>query len=479
MADSCQAPQGFLAAISDAVGPDHCLSDPDLKASYELDWTRRFGGPALVVARPANTSEVAKVLAACNRIHVAVVPQGGNTGLVGGSVPRHGEAVLSVSRLSRVLSCDPEEGLIVAEAGTTLAAAQAAAAGVHAELGIDIAARDSATLGGMVATNAGGIHVIRHGPMRARLGGIEVVLADGTVASRLSGLVKDNVGYDLAQIMAGSEGTLGVVTKVVLHLVPVPPFRVTALIGLRGIEHSSPDPAETVRSVSEVAVGLAARLRRRVDGIDALELVYADGMTLVREVMSLPAPPDPGADAWLLVEASGGRDPSDMLAEAIEDAPGVTEVAVGDDAGGRARLWAYRERHTEAIATLGVPHKLDLTLPMKAFAEFAGAVRSEVSAALRGRTDTRVIMFGHVGDGNLHVNMIGPEPEDYRADDAVFRMVILRGGSISAEHGVGVAKLDLVSAARSAGDLTGMRRVKDALDPSGILNPGVLLPPVG
>jgi FAD/FMN-containing dehydrogenase len=291
--------------------------------------------------------------------------------------------------------------------------------------------------------------------------------------------VKDNVGYDLAQIMAGSEGTLGVVTKVVLHLVPVPPFRVTALIGLRGIEHSSPDPAETVRSVSEVAVGLAARLRRRVDGIDALELVYADGMTLVREVMSLPAPPDPGADAWLLVEASGGRDPSDMLAEAIEDAPGVTEVAVGDDAGGRARLWAYREGHTEAIATLGVPHKLDLTLPMKAFAEFAGAVRSEVSAALRGRTDTRVIMFGHVGDGNLHVNMIGPEPEDYRADDAVFRMVILRGGSISAEHGVGVAKLDLVSAARSAGDLTVMRRVKDALDPSGILNPGVLLPPVG
>src|ERR1035438_6571974 len=454
MADSCQAPQGFLAAISDAVGPDHCLSDPDLKASYELDWTRRFGGPALVGARPANPSEVAKVLAACNRFRVAVVPQGGNTGLVGGSVPRHGEAVLSVSRLSRVLSCDPEDGLIVAEAGTTLAAAQAAAAGVHAELGIDIAARDSATLGGMVATNAGGIHVIRHGPMRARLGGIEVVLADGTVASRLSGLVKDNVGYDLAQIMAGSEGTLGVVTKVVLHLVPVPPFRVTALIGLRGIEHSSPDPAETARSVSEVAVGLAARLRRRVDGIDALELVYADGMTLVREVMSLPAPPDPGADAWLLVEASGGRDPSDMLAEAIEDAPGITEVAVGDDAGGRARLWAYRERHTEAIATLGVPHKLDLTLPMKAFAEFAGAVRSEVSAALRGRTDTRVIMFGHVGDGNLHVNMIGPEPEDYRADDAVFRMVILRGGSISAEHGVGVAKLDLVSAARSAGDLT-------------------------
>ncbi|MGO9332568.1 MAG: FAD-binding oxidoreductase [Acidimicrobiales bacterium] len=479
MVDSCQAPQGFLAAIDDAVGPEHCLSDPDLKASYELDWTRRFGGSALVVVRPANTSEVASVLAACSRFQVGVVPQGGNTGLVGGSVPRDGEAVLSLSRLNRVLGCDPEEGLLVAEAGTTLATAQAAAAGVHAGLGIDIAARDSATLGGMVATNAGGIHVIRYGPMRARLGGIEVVLADGTVASRLSGLVKDNVGYDLAQIMTGSEGTLGVVTKVVLHLVPLPRFRVTALIGLRGIAHSAADPATGVRAVSQVAVALAARLRRRVDGIDALELVYANGMALVREVMGLPAPPDPGADAWLLVEASGGQDPSGMLAEAIEDAAGVTEIAVADDAGGRAHLWAYRERHTEAIATLGVAHKLDLTLPMNALAEFAGAVRSEVSAALGGATDTQVILFGHVGDGNIHVNLIGPEPGDYRADNAVFRMVIERGGSISAEHGVGIAKLDFVTAARSVGDLTVMRRMKGALDPGGILNPGVLLPPIG
>ena len=229
----------------------------------------------------------------------------------------------------------PKRRLLLAEAGTTLATAQAAAARVHAELGIDIAARDSATLGGMVATNAGGIHVIRHGPMRARLGGIEVVLADGTVASRLSGLVKDNVGYDLAQMMAGSEGTLGVVTKVALHLVPVPALRVTALIALRGPDPSLPDPPAQVRSVSEVAVALALRLRRRVPGIDALELVYADGMALVREALGLPVPPDPGAGAWVLVEASGGQDPSDLLGEAVEGAPGVTEVAVADEASGR------------------------------------------------------------------------------------------------------------------------------------------------
>ena len=234
MHDPPEAPEGFLSAVRDAVGPAHCLTDPDLKAGYEVDWTRRFRGPALLVARPADTAEVAKVLVVCARYHVPVVPQGGNTGLVGGSVPRGGEAVVSLGRLNRVLHCDADDGLLLAQAGTTLAVAHAAAGRVGSELGIDIAARDSATLGGMVATNAGGVHVVRYGPMRSRLAGIEVVLADGTVASRLSGLVKDNVGYDLAQLMAGSEGTLGVVTKVVLRLVPVPEYRVAALVALRG-----------------------------------------------------------------------------------------------------------------------------------------------------------------------------------------------------------------------------------------------------
>ena len=484
MHDPPEAPEGFLSAVRDAVGPAHCLTDPDLKAGYEVDWTRRFRGPALLVARPADTAEVAKVLVACARYHVPVVPQGGNTGLVGGSVPRGGEAVVSLGRLDRVLHCDADDGLLLAEAGTTLAVAHAAAGRVGSELGIDIAARDSATLGGMVATNAGGVHVVRYGPMRSRLAGIEVVLADGTVASRLSGLVKDNVGYDLAQLMAGSEGTLGVVTKVVLRLVPVPEYRVSALVALRGSGAGGGDPGAgggdavtAVTAVTASAVGLAARLRRRVDGIDALELVYADGMKLVRDVSGLPAPPDPGAEAWLLVEASGGQDPSAMLAAAIEDAPGVTSIAVADDAAGRARLWSYRERHTEAIATLGVAHKLDVTLPLSSLAEFAGAVRSEVATALGAGSTATIVLFGHVGDGNLHVNMIGPDPDDRRGDDAVLRMVVRYGGSISAEHGIGIAKLDFVTSARSAGDLAVMRKVKAALDPDGILNPGVLLPP--
>ncbi|MGD1011076.1 MAG: FAD-binding oxidoreductase [Acidimicrobiales bacterium] len=477
MADSGTTPDGFLAAVRDAVGSKHCLSDPELKASYEIDWTRRFRDSASVVIRPANTAEVAKVLSACSRFQVAVVPQGGNTGLVGGSVPRHGEAVLSLRRLDRVLSCDPEERLLVAEAGTTLAAAQKAAAAVGAELGIDLAARDSASLGGMVATNAGGVHVVRHGSMRARLGGIEVVLADGTIASRLSGLVKDNVGYDLAQLIAGSEGTLGVATQVALRLVPIPPFRVTALIGLRGLEHADREPDVRVRSVTKAAVAVAARLRERVPGIEALELIYPEGMALVRHAAKLPAPPDPGADAWVLVEASGAQDPSELLGAALESVPGVTDIAAADEKGRRSRLWEYRERHTEAIATLGVAHKLDVTLPMRALADFAGSVRPEVTRAVGDRTDIQVVLFGHIGDGNIHVNIVGPEPEDYRADNAVYKMVLARGGSISAEHGVGVAKLGFVTAARSPGELTVMRRIKSALDPLGILNPGVLLPP--
>jgi FAD/FMN-containing dehydrogenase len=474
MAEYPGAPTGLLPALREIVGPVHCLCDPELRAPYELDWTRRFGAPALAVIRPADTAEVAKVLATCNRFRTGVVPQGGNTGLVGGSVPRGGEVVLSLRRLDKLVSCDEDQALIVAEAGTTLAAAQGAAARAGFELGIDIAARDSATLGGMVATNAGGVHVIRYGPMRARLGGLEVVLADGTVASRLSGLVKDNVGYDLAQIIAGSEGTLGVVTKVALHLVALPRFRVCALVALRAGPGSDDDPA----AVCELAVALANRLRRRVDGIDAIELVFADGLGLVREVCGLAPPPDPGAAAWLLVEASGGEDPTAMLAEAIEDAPGVSDVAVADDAAGRGRLWAYRERHTEAIATLGVAHKLDVTLPLQQLAGFAGAVKLAVAAALRSDgAKARVVLFGHVGDGNMHVNVIGPEPEDHRADDAVFEMVIARHGSISAEHGIGIAKLDFVEASRSPGDIAVMRRIKAALDPGAILNPGVLLPP--
>ena len=470
MTDRREPSPDLLDEVRAVVGGEHCLVDPQLKAGYERDWTGRFEGPALMVVRPGDTSEVVAVVRACARHGAAIVPQGGNTGLVGGSVPRGGEVVLSLRRLDRLLRCDPDEALLEAEAGVTLARAQASAATCGMDIGIDLAARDSATLGGMTATNAGGVHVVRHGSMRQRLAGIEVVLADGTVASRRSGLVKDNVGLDLPSLFAGSEGTLGIVTKVLLRLVARPTHRVVALVALAG---------ETEQEGAAAATLVARRLRDTLNGLEAVELMFANGMELVARHAGLPeAPgtgsgPGPGPAAWLLVEVSGASDPTADLAAEMGATGMVRASAVSGDGPGRARLWAYRDRHTEAIATLGIPHKLDVALPQSALSGFVAAVRDKVAQIA---PDASVVMFGHAGDGNLHVNVVGPPPDDPRVDEAVLRLVLARGGSISAEHGIGTAKRRFVALTRSAADIETMRTIKTALDPGNVLNPGVLLP---
>lgn len=463
MSRAASAPGGLLSALGEAVGPAHCITDPDRLDSYTTDWTGRFRGEAVAAVRPASNDEVAAVLLAAGAAGAAVIPQGGKTGLVGGSVPRSApgpperpQVVLSTSRLGGVSSCDRAARLLDAGAGTILAEAQqeAGARGMH--LGIDIAARGSATLGGMVATNAGGMHVMRYGPMRARLAGLEAVLADGTVATQMSGLVKDNVGWDLPSLLAGSEGTLAVVTRVLVRTEPQPAHRVTALAGLRD---------------AQSAVALAVGPLSALASVEAVELTLQAGMQLVREHASLAEPPGAGggASAWLTVEATSDRDPTDELAAALDD-PGVLDVAVGMDAAARERLWAYRERHTDGVSSLGVPHKLDVSVRPERLHELVDALPAEVEKASPG---ARLIVFGHVADGNLHVNVVGPAADDSTVDDAVFRLVLGLGGSISAEHGVGVAKARWLSAARSPGTLEVMRRVKRALDPAGVLNPGI------
>ncbi len=452
-----------LAAI---VSPAHCLVDPALTAPYEVDWTRRFAGRARLVVRPGSAAEVGRVLVACGAAGVAVVAQGGNTGLVGGGVPRGGEVVLSLRRLAGVERVDPEALLLEAGAGTTLADAQAAAAAVGCELGIDLAARDSATLGGMVATNAGGIHVIRHGPMRARLAGIEAVLADGSSFARLGGLVKDNVGYDLVGLLAGSEGTLGVVTKVLLRLVPVPKVRVAALVALS----ARPGPGGGTAAL----LSLVDAVRREVEGLEAAEAMYRDGLELVCAATGLAPPVGfPAADAWLLLEVGGPSDPTDTLAELLGAHPDVLDTAVATDAGTRAALWAYRERHTEAIATLGVAHKLDVCLPRAELATFEANVREVVR---RAYPEARLVLFGHAGDGNLHVNVVGPPADDPGPDDLVLETVRRFGGSVSAEHGIGVQKRAWLDRSRDPADVAAMWALKRALDPRGILNPGAVFP---
>jgi FAD/FMN-containing dehydrogenase len=449
---------GLLTELRAAVGSDHVLDDPEVVASYVVDWTGRFRGPPTVVVRPGTVAEVAAVLAACRNRGVAVVPQGGNTGMVGGGVPLAGELVLSLRRLDTIDPVDGAAGQVTAAGGVTLGTVRQAAADAGWAYGVDFAARDSCTIGGNVATNAGGLRVLRYGDTRAQVLGVEAVLGNGDTVSHLGGLLKDNTGYALPALFCGSEGTLGVVTAVRLRLVPPVPERVVALLAFDG-------PA--------AAVAAAAVLRRTLPVLSAAELILQPGLALVCRVTGAPAPfPDPHP-AYLVVEASALVDPGADLSAAVDGLVGVADAAVAEDSVRAAALWRYREAHTEAINSQGPPHKLDVTLPAGALAEFVERVPGAVAAVVP-TADTWV--FGHVADGNIHVNVTGLEPDDDRVDDAVLRLAAGYGGSISAEHGIGTAKRRWLHLNRSPAEIDAFRAVKRALDPDGILNPNVLLP---
>lgn len=440
------------------VGPEHVLTDRDVVAGYCVDWTGRFRGATAAVVRPGSTAEVARVVSWCRRHGAAVVAQGGNTGLVGGGVPHAGEIVLSLRRLDRV-EADADAGQLTAGAGTTLADVHRAAAAAGWAYGVDFSSRDSATVGGAVATNAGGTRVLRHGDTRAQVLGVEAVLGDGSVVSHLGGLVKDNTGYHLPSLLCGSEGTLGVVTKARLRLVARTDERVTALLAF---------------DVVDAAVAAAAELRRHLTSLDAAELFLDAGLRLVCATTGT-FPPFPSSHAaYLLVEAAAAVDPMDDLAAAVDGLSHVAAVAVAVGSLRSAELWRYRDAHTEALATLGAPHKLDVTLPAVALAEFLRAVPGVVAALAPA---ARTWLFGHVCDGNVHVNVTGVAPGDESVDDAVLRLVAGLGGSISAEHGIGAAKRRWLPLARSDAEIAAFRAVKRALDPDGVLNPNVLLPP--
>ena len=441
--------------------------DPDVLASHEVDWTGGFVGSTPAVVRPATTDQVAEVVRACRRDRIALVPQGGNTGLVGGGVPLAGEVVLSTRRLVGISDIDGDAGQLTAGAGETLAAVQSAAVRAGWRYGVDLAARDSATIGGTVATNAGGLRVLRHGATRRQVLGVEAVLGTGDVVSRLGGLVKDNTGYDLAGLLCGSEGTLGVVTRVRLALVPAAGPSVTALIGLATVGD---------------AVALVGHLRRAVPALEAAELVLADGARLVADQTGVAPILDPVPPVQVVVEAVGPPDPTEALAAALDTAPGVTAVAVATEAARAAALWHVREAHTEAIARLGVPHKYDVTVPASRLARFVDEVPSVVADV---DPTASIWVFGHLGDGNMHLNVTGAPSRagsggEAALDpiaDAVLARVVADGGSISAEHGVGTAKRTWLLRDRSAGDIAAMRAIKAALDPDGIMNPNVLLAP--
>jgi FAD/FMN-containing dehydrogenase len=443
-------------ALSAAVGPAHVLSDADVRASFETDWTGRFSGTASVVVRPGSADEVAAVLAACRSHGAAVVPQGGNTGLVGASVPRGGEVVLSLTRLDALGEVDPATLQVEAGAGVTLARLRGHAAAAGLDAGLDLGARDSATVGGIAATNAGGARALRYGTARARVAGLEAVLADGGRVLRLGGLLKDNAGYDLPALLIGSEGTLGVITRVRWRLVPRLAARVAALVALDSVG---------------AAGALLGVLRTRVASLEAAELFLDDGLQLVLDHLGAPAPLPTRAPVYVLVECAAPADPTEELAAALDEA-GIDDALVADDTASRERLWRLREAHTEAIGAAGVPHKIDVGVPLPRLGEFLRRVPDVVAAAAPG---ARTYLFGHLGDGNVHVNVLGPPSDDESVEAAVLGLVAACGGTISAEHGVGRLKARFLHLVRTPGELEAMAAVKRALDPDGLLNPGVVL----
>jgi FAD/FMN-containing dehydrogenase len=448
--------RSLVDALSDVVGPSHVLRDRDVVASYCVDWTGRFRGSAACVVRPGSADEVAAVLEACGSLGAAVVPQGGNTGLVGGSVPRAGEVVVSLRRLRSLGPVDAATLQVSAGAGVTLAALAEHARAAGLDAGLDLGARDSATIGGIVATNAGGARALRYGTARARVAGLEAVLAGGARVSRMGGLLKDNAGYDLPALLIGSEGTLGVITAVRWRLVPTLPARVAALVGLPSVA---------------AAASLLGVLRTRVPSLEAAEFFLDDGLSLVLDYLRAASPVADRAPVYVLVECASTTDPTAELAAAL-DVAGVDDAIVADDTTSRERLWRLREAHTEAISAAGVPHKIDVGVPLDRLGDFLERVPSAVEAVAPG---ARTVLFGHLGDGNVHVNVLGPPPDDESVEESVLRLVAACGGTISAEHGVGRLKARWLSLVRPAEEIAAMAAVKRALDADGTLNPAVVL----
>jgi FAD/FMN-containing dehydrogenase len=425
----------LLDALRAALGPDadaHLLTDPDVTAAYGTDWTRRWSGTPAAVVRPGTVDAVAACVQACADHGAAVVPQGGNTGLVGGSVPhRPDTVVLSTARLTDLEPVDPASRQVTAGAGVTLAALQQHARAAGLLYAVDTASRDTATIGGTVATNAGGLHVCRYGDTRAQVVGLRAVMADGSVVSRLQGLPKDGAGYDLVALLIGSEGTLAVVTDVRVRLHPPEPAGVVTLVGCA--------------SIAEALALVPDRGRRMA------EVMTRDSLALTCEATGMPHPLQHEWPAYLLLET-----------------PDLPDLPEGADAVVDERLVAYRERHTEAVSTLGIAHKLDVALPL-------GVLDTFVARAVALAQPHRLYVFGHLAEGNLHLELVGPDAQDDSVDTALLTLAAGMGGTIASEHGVGTAKAPLLGLTRSEADLAAMRAIKRALDPQGILNPGAVL----
>ncbi|HEY1940915.1 MAG TPA: FAD-binding oxidoreductase [Roseiarcus sp.] len=463
-----------LEALARIVGQAHVLTDPALIASHLEEPRGLYRGKALALVRPADTREVAAVVAYCNTAHIPLVPQGGNTGLVGGQTPDDSgrEIILSLRRLNRIREIDPLADAMIVEAGVTLAEAQAAAAGADRLFPLSLASEGSCTIGGNLATNAGGVAVLAYGNARDLTTGIEVVLADGRVVEALSKLRKDNTGYDLKNLFIGAEGTLGVITAAALKLYPRPRSRSTAFVGLA-------DPHR--------ALGLLQMARERIgQGVTSFELMPRIGLEFSLSYRPTLRDPLEGRHAWYaLVEASsqteGGLDDAmtELLGAALEGET-IEDASLAASLDQREAFWAIREDLSDAQKPQGGSIKHDVSVPVGAVPAFIDEASAAVEAFMPG---ARVVAFGHLGDGNIHFNVSQPVGADKQAfldqwsamNEVVHAVVARHSGSISAEHGIGRLKRDLLAETKDPVALDVMRKLKSALDPNGILNPGKVL----
>ena len=442
----------FVESLQQVVGDAHVLTD-DL-AGYGTDWTGRFIGAPSVVVRPANTSEVSHILQLCSKHNIAVVPQGGNTGLVGGTLASEGHVIVSTLRLNSLGPVDAASRQISVGAGATVEQVHEAAKSHGLRYAVDFGARGTATIGGTIATNAGGINVLRFGSTRHQVVGIEAVLPNGDVIEHMAGLIKDNTGYDIASLLCGSEGTLGIVTAARLRLLPLHTSRTTILLGYGSTE-------EVVRVVQKI--------RHQFDSLDAAELFYEDGANLVAEAFNVAIPFV--APVYLLLEFSADVDLASDIESHLAQSNFAGLSAVAQDELGRAKLWRLREEHTAAISMHGVPHKFDVTVAVSDLPKFIEKTRQGISET---NADWTVFIFGHAADGNMHVNVLGPSATDELVDEVVLQVVAEFKGSISAEHGIGSAKKKWLSLSRSHNEIAMMKAIKGAIDPQGMMNPNTL-----
>jgi FAD/FMN-containing dehydrogenase len=476
MPDTALPAFALLDAIRAIVGDRGILTDSSDTAAYSEDWRHLYRGRTSAVVRPGTTQELAKVVGLCAASGTPIVPQGGNTSMVGGAVPNEdgSELVLSTARLNRIRDLDPADMTMTIEAGVTLKAAQLAAADQGCLLPLSISSEGTAQIGGVLAVNAGGNNTVRYGNARDLVLGLEVVLPDGTIWNGLRRLRKDNTGYCLRQLFVGSEGTLGIITAAVLKLVSQPKEIAVALCGV-----ASP----------EAALDLFTRFQAHdAASISAFELMSGLGMSfVVRHIPGAVVPLEIPAPFYVLVELATPRPQAGiraMLEQVLEralDDEIVLDAVIAESDAQRASLWRLREEHSEAQKREGASVKNDVSVPVSKVPAFIRKATAACEALLPG---VRVVPFGHMGDGNIHFNLeqpVGSDPawfleQDHAIMDAVNDVVREFDGSFSAEHGIGKLKPYMMPDWRGGAELDLMQRIKAAIDPAGIMNPGKMLP---